>query len=226
MDKIQDKSSKTTKAFIKRNLANALSASRIILGLSLFLCLNNKAAYLTIYAVAWITDIFDGKIARLTNSQSQLGTTLDDIGDMALVSILMVSIFFWLEDTTFLIVLLSIFFAIRIVNALITRFKYGKFCFSHTHAAKFLGVFVFFIPVVYFFAPLNAAIAMIWVVMCASYLISIEETLIHIFSKEFNLKIRSVFLVKKFNADYDRLKASEAETQENSEKNLPPPRVI
>jgi CDP-diacylglycerol--glycerol-3-phosphate 3-phosphatidyltransferase len=73
-------------ARITSYLPNALSLSRIVFGLALFLLLPKQevmttAISLGIVALSSITDYFDGRIARRTKSVSVIGKWLDPISD-------------------------------------------------------------------------------------------------------------------------------------------------
>jgi CDP-diacylglycerol--glycerol-3-phosphate 3-phosphatidyltransferase len=58
-----------------------LCAAPVLLG---FAYLGWDRAFLTLYGVALVTDIVDGKLARWLNQTSELGTKLDSWGDFAL----------------------------------------------------------------------------------------------------------------------------------------------
>ena len=83
--------------FLKNNLANILTIVRLVLlpviiglfyleatwgGFAMFLCF-------VLYAIASITDYFDGYIARKMNQVTAFGTFLDPISDKIFVSILL-----------------------------------------------------------------------------------------------------------------------------------------
>ncbi|MDR3292944.1 MAG: CDP-alcohol phosphatidyltransferase family protein [Clostridiales bacterium] len=205
--------------FLKKNGANILSVLRVLLGLSLFAFLDPKynIVYLVIYSLAWLTDAFDGKLARWSKSESAFGSRLDDIGDIVLVIVLMISIGFWLKfahaSAILMIPYLSVFFAIRIFNLVFTVIKYKKVCLCHLYSAKGVGILVFLLPIVYLLTEnIDALLISVHIVMNLSFVISLEETAIHVLSKEFNLKCKTVFWVKRFNAEYDkRIEAEKAQ---------------
>jgi CDP-diacylglycerol--glycerol-3-phosphate 3-phosphatidyltransferase len=72
----------------KKQLPNLLSASRLLLGVGLFLLLPHRtitttAISLGIILVSMITDYFDGRLARRTQTVSLVGKWLDPLSDFA-----------------------------------------------------------------------------------------------------------------------------------------------
>ena len=72
-----------------KNIVNALSLSRIFLGL-LFLIVvlffnANSLAILLIFVLAFLTDRFDGKLARNHNLDSQKGARIDVLCDFSFI---------------------------------------------------------------------------------------------------------------------------------------------
>jgi phosphatidylglycerophosphate synthase len=78
-------------------IANLVTASRLVLAIPLFLCLiagNDAArwAALAILALAGLTDVVDGRIARALNQVSPLGAMLYLVADRALTATLAVGL--------------------------------------------------------------------------------------------------------------------------------------
>ena len=70
------------------NLINALTLSRIIIAMIIFLFLMLKDNYLLIlilFFIAGLTDYLDGILARKYNASSQIGEILDPIADKILI---------------------------------------------------------------------------------------------------------------------------------------------
>lgn len=64
-----------------KNIANLLTISRIFIGMALFFVPFLSVAFLVLYSIGIFTDMIDGTVARVTNSQSELGSKLDTIAD-------------------------------------------------------------------------------------------------------------------------------------------------
>ena len=66
-------------------MANALTICRIVLGIALLITETFSLTFFATYALAGLTDMLDGYVARRTNSESELGARLDSIADLVLV---------------------------------------------------------------------------------------------------------------------------------------------
>ena len=73
-------------------MANALTVSRIVLSIALLAPPALSPAFLLICALAGVTDMLDGYVARRTGTESELGARLDSIADLILVVICLVKI--------------------------------------------------------------------------------------------------------------------------------------
>ena len=67
---------------MKKHIANIVSLSRVVGAVVLFCMKSISKSFLVIYVLCGFTDLIDGPIARKTNSSSELGATLDTIGDV------------------------------------------------------------------------------------------------------------------------------------------------
>lgn len=67
--------------YIKKNLANAITVSRIVCSALLLLVPVFSIAFYVVYLAAGLSDIADGIVARKTGSTSEFGSKLDTIAD-------------------------------------------------------------------------------------------------------------------------------------------------
>ncbi|GJM80472.1 hypothetical protein HMSSN139_29680 [Paenibacillus sp. HMSSN-139] len=65
-----------------KHWANGLTLSRMGLSCILIFVLNQPAVFITIYTIAAMTDVLDGRIARRTNTVSSIGAKLDSMADL------------------------------------------------------------------------------------------------------------------------------------------------
>lgn len=133
-------------SFLKRNLANIISAIRIIAGACLYLFSDITGGFIAIYIVCGITDLLDGPVARKFNSTSAVGAALDTVGDavtyMALAKILLVKrmipiwIVYWMLGVL----------GLHIIAGLVSFKKTKKFYVVHSLFGKILGGSIFVLP--------------------------------------------------------------------------------
>lgn len=172
--------------------ANYITLSRMLLAISLLFIINNKNIYLIIYMIAWVTDAIDGPVARLTKTQSDFGSKLDDIADTMLGAIMGISVFVWLGTDLFIyLAYASVLIIIRIFNVFYTKYKYGKVYVIHTYGNKATSFIAFLIPISYLMFDSNL---MFYVVIIVGTLASLEESIIHISHRRFSHKRRSIFI--------------------------------
>ncbi len=179
---------------MKKHLANIVSSSRVIGAVILF-CMNSiSTPFLIVYILCGLTDLIDGPIARKTNSSSELGATLDTIGDvltyLALTKILVKEklvpwwILVWIISA-------GVLFGIC---AFVSNHRFKKFYLPHTWLGKIFGGSVFVLPVAMQFMP-----GEIWMsVICSIATIhAFELFYIQLRSKEALPFVASAFHVNK-----------------------------
>jgi CDP-diacylglycerol--glycerol-3-phosphate 3-phosphatidyltransferase len=166
--------------------------------------------YTILFAVAAITDCFDGQLARrIKGAQSELGATLDSIADLALISVLifalmpLMQMWGWLSIAFACVLILKLFASTSIG---FVRFK--EFISLHTISFKILATLLFIHPLVYFFAGpgmfLNIQSAIFFNVFSAvlvayAGLCVIEEIFIVSLTKRPERNLKSIFGVKAAN---------------------------
>lgn len=173
-----------------KNIANILSGSRVFLALSLFFFINNQTGFLIMYSICWFTDAIDGSIARATGSESELGSKIDDIGDYTLISIMIVIMIIWIKSLVIpLLPFLAVLIFVRVGNIILTKHKYGRLCIIHTYLNKFTAMLAFAVPVGYI---LLDTLFFGYAVLIVGIVASVEESLIHISSEEFDRRRKTL----------------------------------
>jgi cardiolipin synthase (CMP-forming) len=79
-------------AFLKRNLANLFTLSRLVALLPIWLLIDagSYAAALTLFIIAALTDAVDGAIAKSTGTASTFGAILDPLVDKLMLGVLFI----------------------------------------------------------------------------------------------------------------------------------------
>ena len=194
-----------------KNLPNCVSALRLLLctGIIFSSIFGETFSILTMimYVVAGISDMVDGPLARrIKDGRSELGATLDSIGDLFMIA---VSIAFFIPAMglwgfigTLYIVAIS--FKL-IVPSLVGALRFKEFISLHTYTFKALVIFMFSIPIIFYvlFRLDVAAETFInvysLVIVIAAFIFITEEIIILLATNRPCRDIKSVFSIRKFN---------------------------
>lgn len=173
-----------------KSIANHISISRILLAFTLALANPLSMAFIAIYLICGISDVFDGYIARKTNTTSKLGEKLDSLADLIMVVVLMIVLFPIINLTRLIIVWVVVIGIIRVVSMIMVFVKYKTFAILHTYGNKITGLVLFAFPLSFAFAQSEVFIYLICVVASIS---AIEELCIHLWSKQLKPNQKSIF---------------------------------
>ena len=130
-----------------KNLANALTISRIIMATVLLLFFTEiSTLFVIIYTVALLTDMVDGTIARKTGTCSSTGALLDSVADFILdASLFKVVIKMKIMKKRFFIWLI-LALAIGMISPIINLFKHKKLFFIHSISCKMVMGLLIAVP--------------------------------------------------------------------------------
>jgi len=134
---------------ISKNAANIITALRIVLSLILFATEPFSAVFVTLYVLCCLSDIADGFVARHYKITGKFGEILDSIADMVFFTVCVVKFLPYIELTLFLIIIVSSVLSIRLLNIVISLFRYRKVLFLHTVLNKITGIILVFYPLSY-----------------------------------------------------------------------------
>lgn len=145
-------------------------------------------------ALAGLTDVLDGPVARYTGKSSRFGGQLDSAADI----LLMGSIFWWfvlltpeffLESATPLV----IWAVVGTVSVVATYIKFGRFGNLHLYSAKAAGVLGYLFVVWYFvlgdYSPVFFAVAVTVAILAAT-----ETLLVALTRREASDRIGSILI--------------------------------
>lgn len=128
--------------------ANVLTSLRITLSGVLLLLKPLSPAFYCVYALAGLTDVLDGAVARKTGTENRAGEVMDSAGDLAFAGASLVCLLpiykeeipFWLwAAVAFLIYL-------KVKNAIAGYFMHRKILTQHTILNKLAGMALFALP--------------------------------------------------------------------------------
>ncbi len=181
-----------------KHLPNSISFLRIIAAIALLFLVTNQTAFIACYFLCGISDLLDGYIARRFRLESRLGEQLDTLGDTVFCFVILYLLFVHtaiMKESWFLLAV-GIVLIIRVVNLVITRWKFQTWGILHTLGNKAAGISLYlYVPILVMRTASSLLPGIIlFLIACAS---AIEETAILLTSKKYDANRKSVFIVAK-----------------------------
>lgn len=174
-----------------KNLANMITASRIVCAVILMFTTPFSVLFWALYIYCSINDMADGMIARITRQQSSFGAKLDSIADVVFVFSLIITVGSTVVIPTWCWICAIIVTFIRVTAYLIGYQKHHTFSALHTYANKATGGLLFCMPILIYIFGFSVA----GVILCIfATLSSSEELLITVLSKDLNPNRKSLFV--------------------------------
>ena len=131
---------------MKKYIANIITGSRIIFGLSLIFIPLSSVWFYVLYLFGGLTDMIDGSIARKMGAVSQLGARLDTVADLVFVLVCWVKILPFLHVPIWLWGWITIVALVKIFNVVFFLFYKKKLLSIHSILNKITGVALFLLP--------------------------------------------------------------------------------
>lgn len=133
---------------VKKQLANIITASRLIGTFVLIFLEPLSTEFFICYLWCGLSDVLDGYIARKTNTISKFGSRLDSISDLFLYTVMMIRIKPQLDRIypTYFWILIFIVVGIRLLCYIIVGIRHHYFISRHTIFNKLSGLLMFFLP--------------------------------------------------------------------------------
>ena len=175
-----------------RYLPNFITSLRIVGTAAWMFTKPLSRAFYNLYFITGHTDVLDGFIARRMNLTSEFGAKLDSIADLLFYTV-MLSVMFpalWELLPMGIWYLLVAVLAVRLTSYTVAAIKFHRFASTHTWLNKITGAVVFAIP---FVLLLPCDIPLCWVICITGGVASVEELVIHLLSKEYDNKVKSIF---------------------------------
>ena len=174
-----------------KNLPNYITSIRIMGTVAMLFMKPLSKEFLITYAVAGLTDVFDGFIARKMGTISDFGSKLDSVADLLLYFVMLIKIFpvMWVTLPHVIWVVVAVILVIRLCAYVVAAKKYKRFAAQHTYMNKASGLAVFTIP---FAIGTIVAVPYCFGVCIVAIIASLEELVIHLTSKEYNSKKKTL----------------------------------
>ena len=155
-----------------------------------------SVAFYVIYTLCGLSDVVDGWIARSKKLTSELGAKLDSIADLLYYAVMAVMVMpvLWERLPVGIWYAVAFVVALRIATYVMVAVRHRCFSSMHTYGNKLTGIGVFGIP---YFIPQECGVIYCTVACTVSVLATIEEFLIHLFSKKYNTRVKTIFQMGK-----------------------------
>lgn len=128
--------------------ANVLTSMRIALSGILLLLEPLGMAFCCVYALAGLTDMLDGPIARKTGTVSRVGATLDSAADLIFMATTCVKLLpvYWAQIPTWLLISAVFVFYLKVKNAIAGFVMHKKLITMHALLNRAAGMLLFAFP--------------------------------------------------------------------------------
>ena len=136
-------------------MANTISYIRIILSATLLFFPVFSPAFYLLYTLSGLTDIFDGIVARKTNTVSSFGEKLDTAADFVFVAICLIKFIPAIQIPVWLYVWIAIIVLIKLINIVSGYIMQNKLVTVHSFMNKFTGVVLFVLPLTFWIIDLK-----------------------------------------------------------------------
>ena len=128
------------------NVANGITLFRILCIFALLFCMPLSLPFYAFYTAAGLSDIFDGIIARKTNTATKFGAKLDTLADIIFDAVVLMKLLPILKLPVWIIVWVGVIALIKLVNIVIGYIRRHTLTAVHSVINKVTGALVFILP--------------------------------------------------------------------------------
>lgn len=175
-------------------IPNALSIARIFLAITMLFLVPFTTPFMIVYVVGGVSDMIDGPLARKMGWATDLGATLDSMGDLLFVLIGVFRVLPVIELRPWVIAWIFGAIALKGLTVVVGFIRHKKILFLHSIGNKVFVFALFTFPLFYLFVDPNIILTVILVFATTVF---IEDIAIHILSPTPDVNVKSVFHVKK-----------------------------
>ena len=127
-------------------MANFITIIRILCSLALLFCKPLSLPFYALYTAAGLSDIFDGRIARKTNTATKFSAKLDTFADIVFAAVVLIKLLPILELPLWMIGWIGVIALIKLVNIVIGFVRNHTLTAVHSVINKVTGALVFIVP--------------------------------------------------------------------------------
>ncbi len=152
---------------MKRNIANALTISRILCGVCLLFFEVFSLPFYFLYLFCGLSDMLDGFVARKTKSVSEFGSKLDSLADVVFLTCSAIKLLPEINLPTWIWLWILLIFIVKIVALVLKK----TIILPHNKLNKICGFLLFIFPLTLSFITIEysaitlcilASISAIW----------------------------------------------------------------
>lgn len=142
-------------------MANFITIIRILCSLALLFFMPLSLPFYALYTAAGLSDIFDGLIARKTNTATEFGAKLDALADIVFAAVVLIMLLPILELSLWMIGWIGVIALIKLVNIVIGFIRQKEFISVHSVMNKVTGGLLFVFPLTLTWIDLRYSAAVI-----------------------------------------------------------------
>ena len=169
------------------NVANCITAIRILGTICLLFTMPFSKEFFIIYSICGLSDVFDGFVARMTKTVTSFGAKLDSAADLTFYAVMVLKIFPDLIETLPFKIwyAVTIIVMLRFISYMTVAIKYKKFASLHTNLNKVTGFAIFLIP---YMLKTSVAVPYCITACTISGISTVHEVILHLTSKDYQGK--------------------------------------
>lgn len=138
-----------------KHLANIITASRIAASFFLLFFKTLSPWFYVLYVYCGVSDMIDGTVARMTNSQSSFGAKLDSVSDVCFFAVCAIKLFGLIKNEKYITVFAAVVLVLKLFSIICGAFKYKRLVMPHTVLNKITGFLLFLVPLTLSFADIK-----------------------------------------------------------------------
>lgn len=130
----------------KLNLADAITASRIVFAVFLLFCSAFSVLFYLSYLLGALSDLTDGWVARKRNLASSFGAKLDTVADFVFVAAVLIKTLPALTVPGWLWIWVALIALLKLINLITSLVMFRRLVPMHTPMNKITGFLLFLLP--------------------------------------------------------------------------------
>lgn len=136
----------TIKESIKSNIANAVTASRVVFAALLLFTPAFSVLFYALYLLGGVTDMVDGTIARAFHQKTPFGAKLDTVADLLFVVAVLIKVIPNVSFPLWLWAWIAVIGSIKLLNLISGFVVCRRMVAVHSTMNKVTGIMLFVLP--------------------------------------------------------------------------------